>query len=44
MKVMAIIIGLAIGGLYIDHQYYHGRYSHALVTMSKEFAVHFGLR
>jgi hypothetical protein len=44
MKVMALVAGLLIGGSYIDSYYYHGHYARAVLSLSQQIAVHFGLR
>ena len=44
MKFMALVVGLLIGGLYIDSQYYSGRHFRAAQSMTQQIATHFGLR
>lgn len=43
MKVMALIVGLLIGGLYIDSEFYNGRNFRAAQSLTHQVAAAFGL-
>ena len=44
MKVMALVAGLLIGGIYIDSQRYHGHYVRAGLSMTQQVGHYVGLR
>lgn len=43
MKVMALVVGLLIGGMYIDSEFYNGRNFRAAQSLTYQVANHFGV-